>query len=90
MSDRPATALVLLVLPCRLLTAKLLKPIVAVLKDNPSNVASLPIGASVEFHSTAHMIGIVDVFCEGEHYSVMLQDVLDACRIDEVGRAAWP
>jgi hypothetical protein len=74
----------------RLLTTKLLKPVVATLKEVPSTVATLPIGASVEFLSNANRIGLVDVLYEGAQYSAMLQDLLDACSVEEVGRSAWP
>jgi len=72
------------------LTAKLLKPVVAALKDIPSNIATLPVGAGVEFHSTAYGIGLVDVLCDGKRYSAMLQDLLDACSVEEVGMSVWP
>jgi hypothetical protein len=65
------------------LTTRLHKPIVAVPKEKTSPV-TLQAGASVEYHVPAR-IGLVDIECDGEHYSVFLDDLLDACSPGEVG-----
>lgn len=71
------------------MTAKLLKPIVAVLKDVPKSKVTLPPGATVEFVPASATVGIVDLLWAGTHYSAYLEDLLDACDINDVGRSAW-
>lgn len=75
---------------CRPVTAKLVKPIVGFEKQAPKNRVTLPIGCVVEFHHNSSKIGLVVVQCEGKHYSVYLQDLMDACSVDDLGRSAWP
>jgi len=69
------------------MVAKLVKPVVVTLKDVPSVLQTLPAGATVEFDATN---GLLDVVCDEKHYSATLQDFLDACSVDDVGRIAWP
>jgi len=55
--------------------ARLLKPVVATLKDVPSILETIPAGATVEFDLT---VGLAEVLCDGKLYLAMLQDLLDA------------
>ena len=74
------------------LTITLLIPLVASMRDVPSIVATLPAGATVEYLPVAHKssVDMAHLVCNGKQYVVFLQDLLSACRIDEVGQIGWP
>jgi len=67
---------------------QLLHPVVAIPKDARATI-TIPAGARVEVRPTLHQGGITEVLWEGECFSAQLQDVLGACRIDDVGRFGW-
>ena len=42
-------------------------------------LVTIPAGATVECDPAKRRVGLVDVIWERQHYSVNLQDLLDAC-----------
>jgi hypothetical protein len=60
------------------------------MREIPSILTTLPVGATIEFEPLPREEDIVHVTWKGEHYSVFLQDLLSACQIEDVGRFGWP
>ncbi len=68
----------------------LLRSVVAVEKQIPTVLVTIPAGASVECDPAGRNVGLVDVMWERQHYSVNLQDLLDACAVGDILRITWP
>ena len=64
------------------------KPIVAV-PVGASGTTILPSGASVEVQRTAQTV-LVQVIWQHRSFMVHLPDLLDVCRVEDVGEIAWP
>ena len=69
-------------------TYTLRSPIVAV-PFGTTNTTTLPSGASVEVrHNT--QATLVQVKWQQRYFAVYLSDLLDACRVVDVGEITWP
>jgi hypothetical protein len=66
----------------------LAKPIVAVLVG-ATRTTTLPSGASVEVPHNSQT-AMVQVRWQQRSFMVHLPDLLDACRVDDVGEITWP
>jgi hypothetical protein len=66
----------------------LLQPVVAMPKGARATI-TIPAGAILEVRPTLSRGGITEVLWEGECFSAQLEDVLGACRIDDVGGFGW-
>ncbi len=62
----------------------LLRPVVAKPKEARATI-TIPAGAKIEILATLRK-GLTDVLWEGECFSAQLEDVLSACRIEDVVR----
>jgi hypothetical protein len=81
-------ALSVLMHPLMHSTYTLGKPIVAV-PVGTTHTTTLPTGASVEVQQNAQTT-LVRVKWQQEYFVVHLPDLLDACRVEDVGRITWP
>jgi hypothetical protein len=70
------------------MSCKLLQPVVVVPQDARTTV-TIPAGAVVEVRPTVRKGGIAELLWKGECFSAQLEDVLGACRIDDVGSFGW-
>ena len=70
------------------MNCKLLHPVVAMPQDASASV-TIPAGTMVEVRPTLRKGGITEVLWEGERFLAQLEDVLGACRIDDLGRFGW-
>ena len=70
------------------MNCKLVQPVVATPRDARATV-TIPAGAVVELRPTLHKGSIAEVLWEGEWFSAQIEDVLGACRIEDVGRFGW-
>ena len=68
----------------------LLRSVVAIEKHIPTVLVTIPAGATVECDPAKRRVGLVDVMWERQHYSVNLQDLFDACAVDDMQRITWP
>jgi hypothetical protein len=71
-------------------TTCLLRPVVAVERDFPAVMITLPAGAAVEYELGAIALGLAHVRWAGKAYSVNFQDLLDASSTDDAARAGCP
>ena len=69
-------------------TYALRKPIVAVPVD-ATRATTLPTGASIEIRDNAQT-ALVQVKWQHRTFVVHLPDLLDACRVEDVGEITWP
>jgi len=69
-------------------TYTLAKPIVAV-TVGASGTTTLPSGASVEVRRNAQT-SLTEVIWQKRTFFVHLPDLLDACRVEDVGAITWP
>jgi len=69
-------------------TYTLAKPIVAV-PIGTTHTITLPSGASVEVPHYAQT-AMVQVRWQQHYFKVHLPDLLDACRVEDVGEIIWP
>jgi hypothetical protein len=69
-------------------TFTLAKPIVAV-PVGATHTTTLPSGASVELPHNSQT-ALVQVIWQQRSFMVHLPDLLDACRIEDVGEITWP
>lgn len=72
------------------MTTHLLKPVVAVEKDLPAALVTLPAGATVQYQPGGNALGLVEVRCGEKTYCVNLQDLLDASSVTDAARVTWP
>ena len=70
------------------MNCKLLRPVVAMRQDARATV-TIPAGTVIEVHPALCKGGAAEVLWAGEFFSVQLDDVLAACRIDDVGEFGW-
>ena len=68
------------------MTTHLLRPVVAVERDFPAVMITLPAGATVEYEPGAIPLGLARVRWAGKAYSVNFQDLLDASSNDNAAR----
>jgi hypothetical protein len=66
----------------------LAKPIVAV-TVGATGTTTLPSGASVEVRRNAQT-SMAEVIWQQRLFMVHLSDLLDACRVEDVGEITWP
>lgn len=71
-----------------LMTAVLMRPLVAVEDHTPAVLITLPAGAMLDFEPFASA-DTVDVECDGKIYRVNPQDLLNAISAEAAARAAW-
>ena len=64
------------------------KPVVAV-PFGATNTTTLPSGASVEVRRNAQT-SLTEVIWQKRTFFVHLPDLLDACRVEDVGAITWP
>jgi hypothetical protein len=64
-------------------TTHLLRPVVAVERDFPAVMITLPAAATVEYEPSAVALGLAHVQWDGKAYSVNFQDLLDASSTDD-------
>ena len=64
------------------------KPIVAI-PVGATCTTTLPIGASIEIRDNAQT-ALVQVKWQHRSFVVHLPDLLDACRVEDVGEITWP
>ena len=69
-------------------TYTLAKPIVAV-TVGATGTTTLPSGASVEVRRNAQT-SLAEVIWQQRSFVVHLPDLLDACRVEDVGEITWP
>jgi hypothetical protein len=69
-------------------TYTLATPIVAV-PVGASGTTTLPSGASIEVRRNAQ-ISLAEVIRQQRSFMVRLSDLLDACRVEDVGEITWP
>jgi hypothetical protein len=67
-------------------TTCLLRPVVAVERDVPAVMVTLPAGATVEYEPGAIALGLAHVRWDGKSYSVNFQDLLGASFIANATR----